>query len=75
MRQLIDLQEKKKREKKREPLVPVGKSNQYLKVLFGSKKRGASRGSRTVAVEPKLPSVTIEILKNSIPTGSKICEK
>ena len=39
------------------------------------KKSGPSRGSRTVAAEPKLPSVTIEILKNSVQTGSKICEK
>ena len=75
MRQLIDLQEKKKRKKKREPLVPVGKSNLYLRVLFGSNKSGASPGSRTVAAEPKLPSVTIEILKNSVSTGSKIFEK
>ena len=41
MRQLIDLQEEKKREKKREPLVPVGKSNRYLRVLFGLKKKWA----------------------------------
>ena len=75
MRQLIDLQEKKKREKKREPLVPVGKSNRYLRVLFGYKKSEASRGNRTVAAEPKLPSVTIEILKNSVQTGSKSREK
>ena len=42
MRQLIDLQEKKKGEKKREPLVPVGKSNRYLSVLFGLKKKGGT---------------------------------
>ena len=46
MRQLIDLQEKKKGEKKREPLVPVGKSNRYLRVLFGLKKKwGVARES------------------------------
>ena len=39
------------------------------------KKSGALRGSRTVAAEPKLPSVTIEILKNSVQTGSKSREK
>ena len=39
------------------------------------KKSGALRGSRTVATEPKLPSVTIEILKNYVQTGSKNREK
>ena len=69
----MDLQEKKKWEKKREPLVPVGNSNRYLRVLFGIwvKKSGTSRGSRTVSAEPKLPSVAIEILRSFFQIGSK----
>ena len=46
----MDLQEKKKWEKKREPLVPVGNSNRYLRVLLGiwvKKKVG-----RRAGVEP-----------------------
>ena len=74
MRQLIDLQEKKKGKRKDNLWyrleTPTGTLGSYL-----GKKKGASRGSRTVAAEPKLPSVTIEILKNSVPTGSKIYEK
>ena len=51
MRQLIDLQEKKKWEKKREPLVPVGNSNRYLRVLLGiwvKKKWGVALESNRV---------------------------
>ena len=50
MRRLIDLQEKKKWEKKREPLVPVGNSNRYLRVPFGiwvKKKWGVARESNS----------------------------
>ena len=45
---------------------PTGTLAAYL-----GKKSGASRGSRTVAAEPKLHRVTIEILKNSIKIRSK----
>ena len=74
MRQLIDLQEKKKGEKKREPLVPLENPTGTLGSYLG-KKSGALRGSRTVAAEPKLPRVIIEILKNSVQSGSKKSEK
>jgi hypothetical protein len=43
MRQLIDLQEKKKGEKKREPLVPVGTGT--LGSYLGKKKWGVARES------------------------------
>ena len=75
MRQLIDLQEKKKREKKREPLVPVGNYNRYLRVQFGilvEKKVG-----RPVGVEPcqrsfHFPPVAIEILRRFVLLGQRI---
>ena len=41
--------------------------------IWVKKKVGLCAG--VVAAEPKLPSVTIEILKNSIQTGSKSREK
>lgn len=50
---------------------PTGTLGSYL----GKKKSGASRGSRTVAAKPKLQRVTIEILKNSVQSGSKKSEK
>ena len=74
MRQLIDLKEKRKGKRKENIWYrlenPTGTLGSYL-----GKKSGASRGSQTVAAEPKLPSVTIEILKNSVQTGSKSREK
>ena len=59
--------------KEKRTLVPVGNSNRYLRVLFGIwvKKSGASRGSRTVSAEPKLPSVAIEILRSFFQIGLK----
>ena len=49
---------------------PTGTLAAYL-----GKKSGASRGSGTVAAAPKLPRVTIEVLRNFIQRGSKRREK
>ena len=75
MRQLIDLQEKKKGKRKDNLWYRLENPTGTLGSYLGKKKSGASRGSRTVAAEPKLPSVIIEILKNSVPSGSKKTEK